>query len=88
MARGMAVKMTNDDGNYWQLIATPAGVDQSGRIRYAAAMHFYQSGQMSAEVLEFYRICSRLDHEDAATGIAGLAGGRQWLEKLRQSQPA
>ncbi|MDW4549393.1 dimethylsulfonioproprionate lyase family protein [Defluviimonas sp. D31] len=42
------------------------GQPGSGRVRYAAAMHFYRKGLMSAEVLEVYRICSARDGEDPA----------------------
>jgi hypothetical protein len=46
------------------LLKTPLGLPGSGRHRYAAAMSLYQSGQISEAVLEVYRICSPLDHQD------------------------
>ena len=48
----------------WALVNTPLGEEWSGRARYAAAMFFYLRGEMSADTLEVYRICSRLDAED------------------------
>jgi hypothetical protein len=42
----------------------PLGQPGSGRLRYAAAMHFYNGGRLPAEVLEVYRICSPKDGED------------------------
>ncbi|MEM8811804.1 MAG: hypothetical protein AAGF59_04235 [Pseudomonadota bacterium] len=47
-----------------EALETPLGEPGSGRVRYAAAMHLYQIGQMDAETLERYRICCKLDHED------------------------
>lgn len=66
----------------WTLIATPTGEEWSGRARYAAAMFFYQRGEMSAEVLEVYRVCSRLDAEDPLAIIRDRGVGRDWLAKL------
>lgn len=43
---------------------TPVGAPGSGGVRYAAAMHFYQQGLISARLLEVYRQCSKFDHED------------------------
>ena len=40
------------------------GTPGSGAARYAAAMYFYQLHMMSARMLEIYRRCSKLDHED------------------------
>ena len=45
----------------------------SGIERYSAAMHFYQNGKLSAELLEIYRICCKLDHEDPIR-VARLEG--------------
>ena len=82
--------MDDEERRNWRLILTPAGEEWSGRTRYAAAMCFYKRGEMSAEVLEIYRICSsipaglRLDRqgrEDA--GGARLIGGAVPGEKGR-----
>ena len=46
------------------LLDTPVGVPGSGYTRYAAAMFLYNEAGMSAEMLEIYRRCCKLDHED------------------------
>lgn len=46
------------------------GQPGSGRLRYAAAMHFHEMGLISPEVLEVYRICSPQDWEDPAGLLA------------------
>lgn len=68
----------------WRLILTPPGEEWSGRARYAAAMYFYRAGEMSDEVLEIYRICSRLDHEDAVDALRAYRMGRDWIEKVER----
>lgn len=50
----------------WQALATPLGEPWSGRVRYAAAMELYAQGLLAHEVLEVYRMLSRLDHADPA----------------------
>ena len=65
-----------------RLILTPPGEDWSGRTRYGAAMYFYSRGDMSAEVLEVYRICCRQDHEDPADVLRHLGLGDDWMQKL------
>lgn len=45
-------------------ISAPLGVKGSGRVRYAAAMELYQSGKISPQVLEIYRIASALDGQE------------------------
>ena len=56
-------------------IGAALGQPGSGRLRYAAAMHFHRRGLISDEVLEVYRICSPQDWEDPAGLLAarGLA---------------
>lgn len=51
------------------------GQPGSGRLRYAAAMHFHRLGKLSDAVLEVYRICSPQDSEDPSGLLAtrGLA---------------
>jgi len=61
---------------------TPLGVEWSGRTRYAAAMYFYRCGEMSAETLEVYRICSRLDDEDPGAVLRRYGVGEDWLLRL------
>lgn len=66
----------------WALINTPLGEEWSGRTRYAAAMYFYRHGEMSAEALEVYRLCSRLDAEDPLPIIRERGAGRDWLKRM------
>jgi hypothetical protein len=74
--------MTDEDLENWRLILTPAGEEWSGRTRYAAAMHFYRTSRMSADVLEVYRICSRIDHEDAVDALKAYRIGADWIATL------
>lgn len=71
-----AKPMTADDRRQLALLCAPVREEMSGRTRYGAAMYFYQRGMISAECLEVYRICSRIDHEDPMPFLAslGLAG--------------
>ncbi|MCB1444961.1 MAG: hypothetical protein KDJ87_03940 [Rhizobiaceae bacterium] len=78
--------MTDEDRENWTLILTPAGEEWSGRARYAAAMYFYGRGEMSAEVLEIYRICSRLDREDAVDALQAYHMGESWIAKVREKR--
>ncbi|RJG43792.1 hypothetical protein [Mesorhizobium sp. DCY119] len=66
----------------WALVNTPLGEDWSGRTRYAAAMYFHKRGDMSAETLEVYRICARLDAEDPLPIIRDRGVGKEWLRKI------
>lgn len=68
----------------WRLLLTPAGDAWSGRARYAAAMYFYQKGEMTPQVLEIYRICSRLDHEDAVDALKAYRMGGEWIETVER----
>ena len=76
--------MTDEDAENWALILTPAGEEWSGRARYAAAMYFYRKNEMSAEVLEIYRICSRIDHEDAVDALKAYRTGEAWIKKVEE----
>ena len=78
--------MTDEDRENWVLILTPAGEEWSGRARYAAAMHFFRKDEMSAEVLEVYRICSRIDHEDPVDALKAYKMGRAWIEKVEDKR--
>ena len=49
---------------------TALGEPGSGRVRYAAAMHFHRRGLISPEALEVYRICAARDWEDPAGLLA------------------
>ena len=66
----------------WELINTPLGETWSGRTRYAAAMYFYKRGEMSAEALEVYRLCSRQDGEDPLSIIRERGDGKDWLKRM------
>lgn len=74
--------MDEEARHHWTLIRTPVGIDWSGRTRYAAAMYFHQKGEMSAEVLEVYRICSRLDTEDPLSVLRRWNIGKDWIAKM------
>ena len=80
--------LDEDERRHWDLILTPAGEEWSGRTRYAAAMYFYHAGLMSAEVLEIYRICSRLDHEDAVDALKAYKMGEAWIAKVEAMRAA
>jgi hypothetical protein len=49
-----------------RFLDAPLGQSGSGRVRYGAAMALYAQGQISAEVLEVYRIASAHDGRDPA----------------------
>jgi len=55
---------TVEDTRQARLLHLALGVPGSGRLRYAAAMHFNNAGTLSDAVLEAYRICSPLDDQD------------------------
>ena len=76
--------MDEETRRNWNLIRTPAGVEWSGRTRYAAAMAFHQRGEMSAEVLEVYRICSRLDSEDPLSVLRRWKIGDDWIARVER----
>jgi hypothetical protein len=68
----------------WALVNTPLGEEWSGRTRYAAAMFFHKRGDMNAETLEVYRLCSRLDSEDPLPIIRDRGVGKAWLARLER----
>lgn len=74
--------MDDETRHNWELIGTPPGVEWSGRTRYAAATFFYHRGEMSAEVLEVYRICSRIDAEDPLDVLRRWQVGAEWVERM------
>lgn len=74
--------MDEETRRHWALIRTPAGIEWSGRTRYAAAMFFYQRGEMNAETLEVYRICSRLDAEDPISVLESHHLGSEWISRM------
>ena len=54
------------------LLHAPLGVPGSGRVRYGAAMALYAQGQISAEVLEVYRVASAHDGRDPAVILSEM----------------
>ena len=68
--------LAGEDAEQWALVNTPLGEHWSGRTRYAAAMYFHKKGEMSAETLEVYRICARLDHQDHSPSCATEGSAR------------
>jgi hypothetical protein len=55
---------TRVDARQFADLTTSPGVPGSGRLRYAAALHFHRRGMISERTLETYRICANLDAED------------------------
>lgn len=86
--------MTSDGANdrdseadiQWETITLPRGLEWSGRARYAAAMYFYDRGEMDAATLEVYRYLARLDGEDPADVLRRYHVGEDWLRTLARSQ--
>ncbi len=70
----------------WALINTPLGEEWSGRTRYAAAMYFHKAGEMSADTLEVYRICARLDAEDPLAILRQRGIGANWLKRMAKGE--
>jgi hypothetical protein len=73
--------MTDDPRSLLSLSTGSAG---SGRIRYGAAMALYQSGAISAQELELWRIGSANDGHDPAAFLAeyGLSAAQQVLDPI------
>ena len=81
--------MTEADAEFaeqWRLVNTPLGEEWSGRARYAAAMWFHKRGDMDAEALEVYRICSRLDSTDPLPIIRDRGVGGDWLKRMEEGK--
>jgi hypothetical protein len=49
-----------------RLLRSPPGSPGAARARYGAAMHFYETGRLTARALEVYRICASRDGDDPA----------------------
>ncbi|UDF28932.1 UNVERIFIED_ORG: hypothetical protein LHK14_15605 [Roseateles sp. XES5] len=80
--------MDEETRRNWEIITTPPGPEWSGRARYAAAMYFCQRGEMAPEVLEVYRICSRLDAEDPVSVLTRWRIGADWIARLQAFRDA
>ena len=74
--------MDEETRRNWEIISLPPGTEWSGRARYAAAMYFFQRGEMAPDVLEVYRICSRLDAEDPVCVLKRWRIGADWIGRL------
>ena len=48
----------------WRLLTGKPGPFGSGAARYAAAMYFFDRGDMTVDMLEIYRCCSKQDQEN------------------------
>jgi len=72
----------------WELVDAPLGEPWSGRARYAAAMFLYKRGEMPAEVLEVYRICSRLDRQDPLPIVRDRGVGKAWIATIEARRAA
>ena len=62
-----------EEAQQLELLNSPVGPVGSGYVRYGAAMYFYRQNRMSAQLLEIYRICCKLDAEDPVV-VAGQFG--------------
>jgi hypothetical protein len=78
------VTLSEEDRHQLELLGAPFETPMSGRVRYAAAMYFYQRGMISAECLEVYRICSRLDYEDPEPFLSRLGLAKE-IEALKST---
>lgn len=76
--------LSEEDRHQLELLGAPFETPMSGRVRYAAAMYFYQRGMISAECLEVYRICARIDHEDPEPFLARLGLAKE-IEALKST---
>lgn len=56
--------MATEDQIQKRLLDSPLGGKGSGAVRFGAAMYFYNRNLISADVLEIYRRCCKLDAED------------------------
>ena len=81
MSRPVPSSRPNEGDEADAALVTPLGLAGSGRVRYAAAMHFHRQGRISDAALEVYRVCSARDGDDPARMLAErglsplLAGG-------------
>ncbi len=61
---------TNEDGSQLSFLLLPPGGKDSGRIRYAAAMHFNRRHMLSHAALEIYRILAKEDDANPREQLA------------------
>ena len=67
--------LNDEDRRQYALLTIGLGMPGSGMVRYGAAMYFHRSGRMGADLLEAYRICCKLDHEDVLAVMASRKRG-------------
>jgi predicted HTH transcriptional regulator len=53
---------SEDDKMQLAYLHTPVGEPESGRVRYAAAMHFARRHMLSQQALEIFRIIAKEDN--------------------------
>lgn len=70
------VAETAEDAAQLADLRTPPGAPGSGRVRYAAATHFYNRGKITADELEAYRVLALIDGEDPSALLDTLAPPR------------
>lgn len=76
----------DEDRIHWQALLATAGEEWGGRARYAAAMHFFQKGELDERSLEIYRICARLDHEDPLDVMRRWQVGEDWVARIEAAR--
>jgi hypothetical protein len=64
------VSWTTEDSEQLAFLLAPVGETDSGRIRYAAAMHFNRRAMLSHDALEIFRILAKEDGTDPAPVLA------------------
>jgi hypothetical protein len=69
-----------------RLLRAPIGSPGAARARYGAAMHFYETGRITARALEVYRICATRDSDDPAA-LMQLRGIADRLPKAPRFVP-
>lgn len=74
--------MTPENQLQLQLLLGAVGAEGSGKDRYAAAMYFWQRGQLGDRSLEIFRALAKDDATDPTTVLrhAGLAAELQTLQ--------
>jgi hypothetical protein len=63
---------TPEDARQYADLTSPPGPEGSARVRYAAAMYFYQRGMIGPEALDVFRDSAILDREDPRPALALL----------------
>ncbi len=53
----------NDDDRHYACLVSTSTQPGAAKARYAAAMHFYNSGMLDGDTLEIYRTLAKCDTE-------------------------